>query len=324
MHQMGTTAGVIGASGYAGGELLRLLARHPAIEVVGVAGASRAGERLDVVQPHLAGLVDLHLGAIEEAVSRVDVCFSCLPHGVLPGYLDAIGCDLLVDLAEDFRADGSWVYGLPELDRSLHRGAARIANPGCYPTASLLCLVPFARAGWIGDSVIIDALSGVSGAGRAPRDGLLFTTIAGGAAAYGSVEHRHVAEIERGLSTFGGSNAAVSFTPHLVPMSRGLLVTARFAFGNSVSDAEARDVLRDLYDGEPLVQVVEDWPATKPLVGTNRAQVSARVDRRSGYVIASCAIDNLGKGAAGQALQNANLALGLEETTGLEAVAAWP
>lgn len=324
MHQMGTTAGVIGASGYAGGELLRLLAAHPAIEVVGVAGSSTVGERLDAVQPHLAGVVDLHLGSIHDAVSGADVCFSCLPHGVLPGHLDAIECDLLVDLAEDFRAGGSWVYGLPELERSLHRGASRIANPGCYPTASLLCLVPFARAGWIGDSVIIDALSGVSGAGRAPRDELLFSTIAGGAAAYGGVDHRHVAEIERGLSTFGGQSATVSFTPHLVPMSRGLLVTARFASASSVSDAKVLAVLHDLYEGEPFVQVVEEWPATKPVAGTNRAQVSARVDARGGYVIASCAIDNLGKGAAGQALQNANLALGLEETTGLEAVAAWP
>lgn len=321
---MGTSATVLGASGYAGGELLRLLAGHPAITVTAVAGGSTAGEPLAAIHPHLRGILDLRLGSIDEAASGSEICFSCLPHGVLPDHLGAISCDLLVDLAEDFRADSSWVYGLPELDRSGLAGAGRVANPGCYPTASLLCLVPFARAGWSAETVIIDALSGVSGAGRAARDGLLFSTIDGGTAAYGSVTHRHVAEIERGLSTFADTTSVVSFTPHLVPMARGLLVTARFQAPGPVSDRDALEVLHQAYEDEGFVQVVEEWPATKAVAGTNRAQVSARFDARSGYVICSCAIDNLGKGAAGQALQNANLALGLEEATGLEAVAVWP
>lgn len=321
---MGASAAVIGASGYAGGELLRLLARHPALGVVAVAGGTRAGEPLGDVHPHLRGVLDLTVGSLEDAPVAADVCFSCLPHGVLPDHLEAIQCDLLVDLAEDFRADASWVYGLPEADRTLLPGAGRVANPGCYPTASLLCLVPFARAGWLGDNVIIDALSGVSGAGRSARDELLFSTLDGGASAYGTVAHRHIAEIERGLYGFGDVVATVSFTPHLVPMSRGLLVTARFAAPAGISDSAALQVLHGAYEHEPFVQVIEAWPATKAVAGTNRAQVSARVDQRGGYVISSCAIDNLGKGAAGQAIQNANLALGLEESAGLEVIAAWP
>ena len=320
---MGTSVAVLGASGYAGGELLRLLLCHPALTVTAATGHTSAGERLDAVHPHLGGLYDLRLGSSREAAGA-GVCFSCLPHGVLPEHVDELGCGLLVDLAEDFRASPGWRYGLPELDRSGLAGARRIANPGCYPTASLLCLVPFARAGWLKGTVIIDALSGVSGAGRAARDGLLFANLDGSAGAYGSVEHRHIAEIERGLSQYAGLTTTVSFTPHLVPMARGLLVTARFPIEHAVSDQEALDVLHSAYDAELFVQVVSGWPATKSVVGTNRALVSARVDRRAGYVICSCAIDNLGKGAAGQALQNANIALGFEERAGLEGAAVWP
>ena len=320
---MGTSVAVLGASGYAGGELLRLLNGHSSLTVTTVAGHSNAGERLEAVHPHLVGLYDLQLVPSEDALGA-DVCFSCLPHGVLPEHVDALDCALVVDLAEDFRGASGWSYGLPELDRSGLAGAGRIANPGCYPTASLLCLVPFARAGWIQGTVIVDALSGVSGAGRSARDGLLFANLDGSASAYGSVEHRHIAEIERGLVAFAGSTATVSFTPHLVPMARGLLVTARFPLEHPASDDQALDVLHEAYKAEPFVQVVSTWPATKSVCGTNRALVSARVDARAGYVIGSCAIDNLGKGAAGQAIQNANVALGLEETTGLEGVALWP
>lgn len=320
---MGATAAVLGASGYAGGELLRLLAGHPVISVGAVSGHSSSGESLDSVHPNLTGVFDLALEPVVDAASGAEICFSCLPHGVLPEHLERLRCDLVVDLAQDFRLHEDWVYGLPEIDRSGSAGASRIANPGCYPTAALLALVPFARAGWIEAPVVIDALSGASGAGRAPRDGLLFSTLDGGAAAYGSVPHRHVAEIERGLSDFGDTTATVSFTPHLVPMSRGLLVTCRFE-ASVPSDEAALEILREAYDREPFVEVTQQWPATKPVAGTNRALVSARVDERAGYVITSCAIDNLGKGAAGQALQNANLALGLEEVTGLEAIAPWP
>ena len=320
---MGSSVAVLGASGYAGGELLRLLAAHPALTVTVAGASSRAGEPLAAVHPQLAGIFDLDLVPAADACDGVDVCFSCLPHGVLPDLLDSVDAGLLVDLADDFRADASWTYGLPELDRDRHRGSTRISNPGCYPTATLLCLVPLARAGLLGPSIVVDAMSGVSGAGRAPRDGLLFSTLDGSVAAYGDVHHRHVPEMERGLAGFGGRDASVSFTPHLVPTTRGLLVTARSPWLGGDGD-DPLEVLRAAYAGEPFVEVIEGWPSTKAVAGTNRAHVSARVDARNGLVICSAAIDNLGKGAAGQAIQNANLALGLEETLGLEVVAAWP
>ncbi len=320
---MGASAAVLGASGYAGGELLRYLSAHPAISVVAVAAGTREGEAAGAVHPHLAHALDLELTSVAEAAGAAEVCFSCLPHGVLPAFVQTLSSDVVIDLAQDFRADPSWLYGLPELQTRPLAGATRIANPGCYPTAALLCLVPFARAGLIEAPVIVDALSGVSGAGRAPRDPLLFGSVEGNATAYGETDHRHVAEMERGLNNLAGLTLRVSFTPHLVPMARGLLVTARAVWRGDAS-VRPLDVLREAYASASFIDVTSEWPATKPVAGTNRVQVSARLDRATGFLIASAAIDNLGKGAAGQAVQNANLALGLEETTGLEAVAAWP
>ncbi|HJR44854.1 MAG TPA: N-acetyl-gamma-glutamyl-phosphate reductase [Actinomycetota bacterium] len=321
---MGATAAVLGASGYAGGELLRLLVGHPVMSVGAAAGATRVGEAVEDVHPQLRGSLELELVGIEEAAAGADICFSCLPHGVLPDHLDAISSGVLVDLADDFRADPGWIYCVPELDRSMLAGASRIANPGCYPTAALLCLVPFARRGLIAGPITVDALSGVSGAGRAARDDLLFATLDGSAAAYGTVAHRHIPEMERGLAAFGSLETTVSFTPHLIPISRGLLVTARAQLTRSITDDEALQVLTESYAGERFVEVVAQWPSTKAVAGTNMAHVSARVDERAGFLICSATIDNLGKGAAGQAIQNANLALGLDEAAGLEAVAAWP
>ena len=321
---MAASAVVLGASGYAGGEVLRLLAGHPAIEVTAASAASRAGSAATEVLPHLQGLTDLELGPLDEVVSvEADVCISCLPHGTFPEHLPLVSTDVIVDLGDDFRADDAWVYGLPELGRV--PAPRHVANPGCYPTAALLCIAPFVRAGLAQGPVVIDAISGVSGAGRSPKDALLFANLDGGVAAYGSTEHKHVAEIERGLSREAGHDVLVSFTPHLAPMSRGLLVTARVALGDrSVTDGNAIEILRRAYSQEPFVQVLESWPATKAVAGTNLAHVSARVDARTGHLVCSAAIDNLGKGAAGQAIQNVNIALGLEETTGLEAIAVWP
>ncbi|HEX2296338.1 MAG TPA: N-acetyl-gamma-glutamyl-phosphate reductase [Actinomycetota bacterium] len=318
---MGAGAVVLGASGYTGGELLRLLARHPAMTLVAAAASSATGRRAGDALPHLAGVLDVELVGVEDALGAGDVCFSCLPHGVFPEYAGRVAAPVVVDLGDDFRADPSWSYGLPELAGA---PGPRVANPGCYPTASLLCLAPFARAGLIEGRVVVDALSGVSGAGRAAKDHLLFAGMAGGATAYGSVTHRHVAEIERGLRAFGGLDAIVSFTPHLVPMARGVLVTARARLPHTLSDDEALTLLREAYANEPFVQVTQDWPATKHVSATNHARVSARVDARAGLLVCSAAIDNLGKGAAGQAVQNANLVLGLDQTTGLEGIAPWP
>lgn len=321
---MAASAVVLGASGYAGGEVLRLLARHPAIEVAAVSAASRAGAAAAEVLPHLHGLIDLELGPLDEIASvEADVCISCLPHGAFPEQLPRVRAGVIVDLGDDFRADDAWVYGLPELGRV--PAPTRIANPGCYPTAALLCLAPFVRAGLTEGPVVIDAISGVSGAGRAPKDTLLFANLEGGVSAYGTTDHKHVAEIERGLARQAGEDVLVSFTPHLAPMSRGLLVTARVALADeALDDAGALEVLRAAYSDEPFVHVLDSWPATKAVAGTNNAHVSARVDARAGYLVCSAAIDNLGKGAAGQAVQNVNLALGIEETTGLEAIAVWP
>jgi N-acetyl-gamma-glutamyl-phosphate reductase len=321
---MGARATVLGASGYSGGELLKLLAGHPSIEVVAAAAARRAGEPVSAVQPHLAGVLDLQLSHAEDALAEpADVVFSCLPSGGLRAHAAATDA-LVVDLSDDHRADPDWTYGLTEFNRGALTSGAPIANPGCYPTAALLALVPFARAGVVAPPVVVDALSGVSGAGRKDDDRLSFSVVDASATAYGSVEHRHVPEIERGLATFGGLAAGVSFTPHLVPFPRGLLVTARARLSKSITDADAMDLLHGAYDDEPFVIPVDDWPATKAVAGSNRALVSARVDARNGWLVSSAVIDNLGKGAAGQALQNANIALGLGERTGLDAVGVWP
>jgi N-acetyl-gamma-glutamyl-phosphate reductase len=318
---MGVAAVVLGASGYAGGEVLRLLAAHPAITVVGASASSWSGKSVAEALPHLRTAFDLELAPVEEVAREGDVCFSCLPHGTLPRHLGDVGAGVVVDLGDDFRADDAWSYGLPELGAP---AGPPVANPGCYPTAALLCLVPFARAGLVSGPVVVDALSGISGAGRNPQDHLLFANVTGGATAYGSVTHRHVAEIERGLAVFGGLETVVSFTPHLVPMARGLLVTARAPLTRALSDEAALEVLETAYAAAPFVDAGAEWPATKHVTGTNNAVVSARVDARSGLLVCSAAIDNLGKGAAGQAVQNANRALGLDETTGLDRIPAWP
>jgi N-acetyl-gamma-glutamyl-phosphate reductase len=322
---MGATATVLGASGYAGGELVRLLAQHPVLTPVALGARLRAGVAVGEAHPHLAaGAPEAFAGLDEAAAVEADVCFSCLPSGKLAPLLDRVGARVVVDLSDEHRAAPGWVYGLPELNRAERPRATRIANPGCYPTGALLCLVPLAAAGAIGGPVIVDALSGSSGAGRSAAGHLTLAELGGSATAYGSTSHRHVPEIERGLGRFGALDTTVSFTPHLVSMPRGLLVTARAPLSEDLDDVGALEILRHAYAREPFVDVVETWPATKPLAGTNRAHVSARVDRRAGFLIASAALDNLGKGAAGQAIQNVNAVLGLEETAGLSALGVWP
>jgi N-acetyl-gamma-glutamyl-phosphate reductase len=315
---------VLGASGYSGGELLRLLARHPELTVTALGGNQSAGESLAFLHPHLAGSAAVVATVEEAAAAPADVCFSCLPGGHLSKYLDDLQAPLIVDFADDFRADPGWTYGLTEFARADVAASSRIANPGCYPTATLLALLPFARAQLVEGPVIVDAISGTSGAGRNAADHLSLAASGASVTSYGTVSHRHVPEIERGLEIFGGLETAVSFTPHLAPMSRGLLSTVRGRVRGSLTDSGATDVLREAYDDEPFVQVLEDWPSTKATSGSNAAHVAARVDRRTGWLICSGAIDNLGKGAAGQALQNANLALDLPESLGLEATGLWP
>ena len=322
---MGLTASVLGASGYTGGELLRLLAGHPALGLEVAGARSQAGSGIADVHPNLPDHSSGTFVSLGEAAAQpADVCFSCLPSGALTEILDDVAAPIVIDLSDDHRAAPGWTYGLVEHARAEIPGATRIANPGCYPTAALLCLVPFARAGVIGDPIVVDALSGVSGAGKNLDETNLFSALHGSASAYGSTTHRHVPEMERGLTAFAATSATVSFTPHLVPMARGLLVTARAPLASPLDDESALDLLRAAYATEPFVSVIDEWPSTKAVVGTNRALISARVDVRAGMLVASAAIDNLGKGAAGQAIQNANLALSIDEISGLEAIAAWP
>lgn len=321
---MGLTASILGASGYAGGELLRLLEGHPAIAVAACGAKAQSGRGLHEVHPHLRDRERTFLDVSAAARSAADVCFSCMPSGALKAVIDDIEAPLIIDLSDDHRNAPGWTYGLTEHARADIAASRLIANPGCYPTASLLGLVPFVRSGVVTGPVIIDAMSGVSGAGKGLGDHMSFSALHGSVGAYGATTHRHVPEIERGLASFGGSAATVSFTPHLVPMARGLLVTARAALAAPIDDSGALDILRATYEDERFVSVTPQWPTTKAVLGTNRAVTSARIDRRADLLIVSVAIDNLGKGAAGQALQNANVALGLEEMLGLDQAAVWP
>lgn len=352
--KMGIHGIVLGASGYSAAELLRLATAHPALEVVALGAERAAGAPLEAVQPHLAGLDLPPLVRTSEALgSEAEVIFSCLPGDASANAQLDGGGRVVIDLSDAHRADPEWVYGLTEFARSaleraaggrsaleraaggesaLERAAGEenaspanlVANPGCYPTAALLALVPFARAGAIEGPISIDAMSGFSGAGRSKGDAFSLASAHGDVSSYGSTEHRHIGEMERHLKAFSGLETTVSFTPHLVPMSRGLLVTGRATMKSPLDDASALGILKDAYEGEPFVEVIEEWPHTKAVTGSNLAYVSARVDKRAGLLICSAAIDNLGKGAAGQAIQNANIIFGLDETLGLARSGVWP
>ncbi|MGO8826551.1 MAG: N-acetyl-gamma-glutamyl-phosphate reductase [Acidimicrobiales bacterium] len=337
-------AGIIGASGYTGAELLRLLAVHPAIEVAVATAHSHAGEPVGAHTPSLAaaypGLVYEESDAA--LLDGLDLVFCALPHGesqrIVPGLLGRVG--RVVDLAADFRLrDASlyprWygeehaapallpeaVYGLPELFRQGLAGATLVAAAGCYPTAAGLALAPLVRRGLVESSgIVVDAASGVSGAGRGPKESLHFGTVDEDFVAYGLLTHRHTPEMEQILGS------EVLFTPHLAPMVRGILATcyARPAAGHVPSQVTVMDALHEAYDDEPFVVVTDDPPATKSTAGSNAAHVTARVDARTGWVIALCALDNLVKGASGQAIQCANAAVGLPETTGLPVAGVYP
>ncbi len=328
--------GILGASGYTGVELLRLLAGHPALEVVHTGADSNAGNLVSEVAPGLAAAYgDLRFGSIDAAsVDGLDLVFCCLPHGASGPLVAEMSGRVghVVDLGADFRlrdpaAYPAWyghehprpdlladaAYGLPELFRQPLRGARLVAAAGCYVTASSLALAPFVRAGAVEPTgAIVDAYSGVSGAGRAPKPNLHFCTVDEDLTAYGLVTHRHTPEIEQ------ATGAQVLFTPHLAPTNRGILATvyAR-AREPGFSSGDALEVLAAAYADEPFVVVSERSPSTKGTLGSNVCQLTARVDPRTGWVVAIAALDNLVKGASGQALQCANLALGLDETLGL-------
>jgi N-acetyl-gamma-glutamyl-phosphate reductase len=344
------TAGILGASGYAGAELLRLLARHPGLEVVWAAGDQAAGQPLAARYPGLrAAYGELAFCSLDEGLDKgADVLFLALPHG-RAATIDpaALRAGLLVDLSADFRLHdpatypawygaehprpeqlGAWPYGLPELHRDELRGADRVAVPGCYPTAALLALAPLVRAGLVEpDGIVVDAKSGLSGAGRSLLDANLFVQANENVAPYGVGNHRHTPEIEQELGLAAGRPLAVTFTPHLVPLSRGLLATCYATLAGGAGTQQLHACLASAYAGEPFVDLLPPgggWPATRAVAASNRAQVAAAADPRSGRAVAAAAIDNLVKGAAGQAVQCANLALGLPETAGLDLVPPGP
>lgn len=329
------TVGVLGASGYTGAELLRLLAAHPRWELLAVTAASQEGKAVGDLYPSLAAsFPDLVYTPTEvSAVAGADLVFCALPHGasqrLMPELLGNVGH--VVDLAADFRLkDASlyptWygeahscpellaeaVFGLPELDRSALPGARLVAAAGCYVTAATLALAPLVRAGVVEPAgIVVDAASGVSGAGRKLAESTQFCTVDEDFRAYGLLSHRHTPEMEQAIG------AELLFTPHLAPMNRGILATcyARPAAGSE--PAGALDVLDAAYAGEPFVVVSPRSPSTKAALGSNVAHVSARFDPRTGWVVALCALDNLVKGASGQALQCANAVMGWQETEGL-------
>ena len=342
---MSTVAvGVIGASGYAGGELVRLVDGHPDLSIEVIAGHSSAGSPLSSVHPHLPGGERVLVSQDEALTADVDLMFLALPHGASaqPAMALLERGVRVADLGADFRLDdpalyaaayggahpfpeqlGAWAYGLPELDRTHLVGADRVAVPGCYPTSAVLALTPLAAAGLIDTSaIVVDSMSGVSGAGRGVKANLTYGAIDESVAAYAVGRHRHRPEMEQAIAAGSGTSVTVSFTPHLVPMQRGLLSTcsAPAADGASLEDLAA--ALHKAYDDEPFVDVVADPPQTRWVVGSNRCVMSVHFDTHSNRAIVTSAIDNLLKGAAGQAVQCANLMLGLDETAGLP-LAGW-
>ena len=334
--------GIVGASGYAGAELLRLSLGHPQLEVAWATAATSAGARVASLYPGLAGaagdlaFVDYEPGLADD----LDIVFLALPHGASAALMPDLAkrANVVIDLAADFRLKdpaayerwygephpnpgllGDFAYGLPELFRSSLEGATAVAVPGCYPTAAALALAPLVRGGLIERSgVIVDAASGVSGAGRAPNPSTAFCAVDEDFRAYGLIDHRHTPEMEQAIG------ASVLFTPHLAPMNRGILATCYARPAGATSSAEVTEALAEAYRGERFVVLTDVPPSTKATAGSNCAHLSARHDPRTGWVVVLCALDNLGKGAAGQAVQCANLALDLDEGTGLSVAGAYP
>src|SRR5580704_3735139 len=350
---MGARVAVAGASGYAGGELLRLLAGHPDLDLTVATADSSAGQTVAQLHPHLAGVRGLADRVLEphspEVLADCDVAFLALPAGHSAVAAAQIpGTVKVVDLGPDFRLSdgaawarhysgphpGRWVTGIPELPAAREHiaAASRVAAPGCYATAAILALAPLVAAGLAdpGDVVIV-AASGTSGAGRSLRTDLLASEVMGSVSAYQVAgAHRHTPEIEQALAEAGPTPAGpvrVSFTPVLAPMPRGILATctARLATAD-VTTGSLRAVLAAAYDGEPFVTLLPDgrWPATASVTGSNGVHIQAAADHRAGRATVVTAIDNLGKGAAGQAIQAANLMLGLPETAGLTAIGVAP
>lgn len=334
-------AGIIGATGYAGSELVGLLLKHPGAEVVFLGSSSQAGTRFSDIYPRYLGLCDLVLAdsVLEDAADACDVVFLALPHGIASGSVtsDILQKTRIIDLGADFRLKDadvyeSWykvghkgrkllaeaVYGLCEIHRDEIKKARLVANPGCYTTCSILSLYPLLKKHLVDpSSLVVDALSGVSGAGRGAKVANLFCEVNESVKAYGVATHRHTPEIEQELSLASGGNVVLSFTPHLVPINRGILATCYAKLLPGVSEEDVASAYAECYGGEPFIRLTPSLSETRNVQGTNYVDISMRIDGRTGRVVVVTAIDNLVKGAAGQAVQNMNILFGLDERTGL-------
>lgn len=343
-------AAVVGAAGYAGGEAIRLLSRHPQVELCGLFGHSNAGQELADISPWFREQVNMTVEEMNiERLAACDVVILALPAGVsaeTAAQLVASGVKV-IDLGADFRFDDAavyekWyktshphpellpqaVYGLPEIWREEIMGAGLVGNPGCYPTSVQLALYPLLKAGLadLNRPIIADCKSGITGAGRKAEKHLLFCESNDSINAYGVAGHRHTPEIERGLSRMAGAPAQVLFTPHLTPMSRGILATVYAALQHPVAEKELRELYQAAYADEYFVRFLPEgvWPHTKWVAGSNFCDINLKLDERTGLLVISSAIDNIVKGASGQAVQNLNLMFGLPETMGLEQLPMMP
>ena len=336
---------VAGASGYAGGEVLRLLLGHPDVVIGAVTAYTSAGERLGIHQPHLLPLADRIIEpTTPEILTGHDAVFLALPHGQSHALAAKLGADtVVIDCGADHRLTdpaaweqfyggehpGSWPYGMPELPngRDALRGTKRVAVPGCYPTSASLALAPALAAGLVEPDVVVVAASGTSGAGKSPKVNLLGSEVMGAASAYGvGGVHRHTPEMIQNLSAAAGVPVTVSFTPVLVPMSRGILATVSAPVRAGVTLDDLRAVYEKAYGDEPFVYLLPagQWPSTAATLGANTVLLQVAIDQPAGRVVVVAALDNLTKGTAGAAVQCLNLALGLPETTGLPTVGVAP
>lgn len=350
MSKMIKTA-VLGASGYTGADAVRLALRHPHIELVALTANTHAGKAMGDVFEHLRGFDLPKLTKLDETDwSGLDLVICALPHGTTQATTKSIRATnpecVVVDMSADFRIRdpqtyADWygiphgavelqpeaAYGLSEHNREVISGAKIIACPGCFPTAALTALLPPLDAGLIDKSdIIIDAKTGITGAGRGLKQGMLFSEAGEGTSPYGIGHHRHMPEIEQELSKVAGEAITIGFTPHLVPMSRGELLTCHVKLASDATVDKVRDALSARYADEPFVLVLDEGqiPKTQNVRGSNMAHIGVFKDRLPGRVIIIAALDNLVKGSAGQALQNVNIAFGFDETLGLEQVALFP
>ncbi len=338
--------GIIGASGYTGAELLRLLHNHPNFEVLIATAESQAGKAISEVYPHLQAYKNQYFYSTSDVANKLTNCqviFCGLPHGKAANILSSLDNEYIIDLGSDFRLKNpahydkwysrshpcpevlpNWTYGLPELFYEEISNSKRIANPGCYATAVLLSTIPLAKKRLITGPIVVDAISGTSGAGKVPKPSLHFPHVFEDVRAYKIAAHQHTPEIEMILEQCGNKRQTISMTAHLAPTSRGIHAICSASLNENLSTNELDSLYKEMYAKAPFVHITDSPPGTKEVRGSNYVHINVSVDDRNKRVVTTCVIDNLVKGAAGQAIQNANILLGLKQTTGLEALGVYP